>query len=941
MDNLAEEEELAQERYEIQQIVDLGYLENDVQRALQQRHTYADAKREWQQDEEAQELFSKADKEAQEKIMDDVRSANRAANIEAALEKLVSGAIVITATEEVPARAQFRAADGSKETEEEKNRPRRLNVNHNAPTPEEIAKGLTRRIQCIFPLEEQERVYVGTDEGQVLVCSCDPNFTIRRWITQPGPNIVAVTCLDAVFEPHEDESESFGLLLVGTQDGSAHIYGLPNLRLAGSILIGRILPEADPESGDLPLKHVRLLRMPVGNVASIQFPFVVLTIDRRSRFRLWGIRMHRKSGKLEELALLLDGGQLPEIKEELVKYGAVLPADLEESKKETAKALAQGVGVKSAKDEQARLPARVTTVCAVKGQVVLPLSAVPGARPPGSVEVVDSITATPSAAFAALAAAFAAAGGADDEAGAAKDKGKVKFEEEADVAGGDDSDTDLDDRPETLEIRKKLIELRPSTPDSGKTAEGVPHPPSVAAADGANYIFFGDAVGRIWCLDAVGSACDAHEGRDLLAVHLDASADSPSAKSRPRPSVRFGSSSGPGIRGVNMSTSPSGSPNAFLAKQSIPAPAPEALKIATSWQAHEGYIVSLVPTTSPPALVSTDGDKHVRVWSTSGELWGHFQMAGVEPGNTFVWPPPHVLAAQRALMKIAKDMCKRMGLRTSGANKEEDSKKSRLRRSIQKKTSKGFKDKDKEKEVLPFSAPERKAKNVEISDENLFDDDDDVPGDGEGEKPGLSQEEKEKRKVCRREHFDAMVRNHGFSNGFKSYQHFQSKASQQQEESPTNASRRKVESLANLHKERVSFFKRDAADFGVMLGTRKDSEHWTQSTRNMGSRSCSEGALLRYAQAAVESMSRTVYDELGVDVSRTDMKQLRKPSFVMALDVRKEVTPEFHRDPSSSTAQVVQKIFSSKLTRSASAPRRMTALHSAGNSMVASKSNTK
>jgi hypothetical protein len=493
-----------------------------------------------------------------------------------------------------------------------------------------------------------------------------------------------------------------------------------------------------------------------------------------------------------------------------------------------------------------------------------------------------------------------------------------------------------------------------------------------------------------------------------------------------------------------MPSSPAGEiarpPVALASKQTIPAPAPEALKIATSWQAHDGHIISLVPTTSPPALVSTDGDKHVRVWSTAGDLWGHFQLAGVDPGNTFIWPPPHVIAAQHALMNVAKGLCKRMGL-ASGGSHDDDSKKKR--RSFARKSMKVAKEKDgttsaasdkkSAKKVIVKSAnepevskkerkyPRKKGPNIvasegdsnaflteprtsptatptasesetgggttadetneapappkpisdrpsaaakalaaikqeppkerEMIDENLFDDDDDVPFDGGDEK---TEEEIGKRLVAdkevRRAHFNSMIRDHGFSRGFKSYRHLQSRLENSEKrgqklsipDSPAN-NRRKGDSIAELSEQRTNFFGRDAADFGVLLETSKDTDHWSQSTKNMGPRSCSEGALLRYAQAAVHSMTRTVYDEMRVDVTKIDLKELRKPSFIAALDVRPEVTPEFRRDASSATAQAVQKILAPKasseiggggLNRSASAPRRMTALQGAGSSMV-------
>jgi hypothetical protein len=417
-DSLAEEEEQAQELQEVTAIAGMGYTEQDARRALQPRRKLADAWREWHQDETAQQAYEKADDEGRTKALEEVRSANIATNVENAVEKLLSGAIATTEVEprhvepQPIARQQLRATDAAKEGEEDKTQNRRLSASNNAPTAEEIAKGLSRKIQCVLPCEEQKRVYVGTDEGQVLCHSCDANFTIRRWITQPGPNVVAVTCLDAVYESKTDDP--WGLLLVGTQDGSAHLYGMPNLRLAGSIHIGRVLPDATPEGGDLALRHVKLMWIPKDTVLSIQFPLAVMTVDKRSRFRFWGIRLNSQSGKLEELALLLDGGQLGEIKEDVVNPYAEEPEGDDTHAAEAApkeKKDSKKVEAKVADFDIFRPPAKITTVCAVKGQVVLPINAVPGAQLPGQ-EVLaeaakDKEAPAISAAFAALAAASA------------------------------------------------------------------------------------------------------------------------------------------------------------------------------------------------------------------------------------------------------------------------------------------------------------------------------------------------------------------------------------------------------------------------------------------------------------------------------------------------------------------------------------------------------
>merc|ERR1719454_1066806 len=155
-------------------------------------------------------------------------------------------------------------------------------------------------------------------------------------------------------------------------------------------------------------------------------------------------------------------------------------------------------------------------------------------------------------------------------------------------------------------------------------------------------------------------------------------------------------------------------------------------------------------------------------------------------------------------------------------------------------------------------------------------------------------------KVFSRDQMTKMIRNRGFSSGFQNYKQFLSKSRSQQSSGET--ARRKGESLSNLDAQRSSFFGREASDFGVSFITRKETDHWERSTKGMGVRSSSEGALLRFAQTAVQDQTRTVLEDLGVDVSKTDMFQLRRPSFLANLDRRPEVQGE---DLSSSTAQMV------------------------------------
>merc|ERR1719162_2886980 len=104
----------------------MGYSEQAACRALQQRRKLGEAMREWHHDETAQEDYVNAYPEQQEKVLEDVKSGNMSANIENAVEKLLSGAIVTTVVEEQvvppkmrPPRAKEGAKDGAKEGEED------------------------------------------------------------------------------------------------------------------------------------------------------------------------------------------------------------------------------------------------------------------------------------------------------------------------------------------------------------------------------------------------------------------------------------------------------------------------------------------------------------------------------------------------------------------------------------------------------------------------------------------------------------------------------------------------------------------------------------------------------------------------------------------------------------------------------------------------------
>lgn len=141
-----------------------------------------------------------------------------------------------------------------------------------------------------------------------------------------------------------------------------------------------------------------------------------------------------------------------------------------------------------------------------------------------------------------------------------------------------------------------------------------------------------------------------------------------------------------------------------------------------------------------------------------------------------------------------------------------------------------------------------------------------------------------------------MIRDHGFSSGFQSYKQF-SKRHDSGAVRPSRTTRREPPQLG--------FLGRSPSAFGVELVTASEREAWDLGVRSMGSRSASEGALLKYAQNAVEEMTRTVKLSLGVDVTKITRKDIRKPSFAARLDIgRVSLDPT---NPSSATAQAVRK----------------------------------
>jgi len=138
-----------------------------------------------------------------------------------------------------------------------------------------------------------------------------------------------------------------------------------------------------------------------------------------------------------------------------------------------------------------------------------------------------------------------------------------------------------------------------------------------------------------------------------------------------------------------------------------------------------------------------------------------------------------------------------------------------------------------------------------------------------------------------------MIRNHAFSSGCHSYKQFARKAE------PRRSSPR-AESLVQLGRPR------NASNFGIELFTEREARAWEGNMQGLGRRSSSEGALLKYATRTVDDMTRSVREQLGVDVSATTRREMNKPSFLARLDIGGvSINPS---NPASATGQAVRKV---------------------------------
>lgn len=682
----------------------------------------------------------------------------------------------------------------------------------NAPSPEEILSGMSRKIKCVLPCEGERRVYVGTTEGQVIMFRVDSRreFPVERWATCPDASSAdphlpardppAVTCLQCapracVATGSEEEA---GLLIVGTQDGAVHLYDMDNLKLAGSINIPRALQAEE----DAPQRMARICHLRLFNIRTEpELPLTLMTVDARSQIRFWGFNIHVQEWKLQALKLLLDAGHLCEchcvggpgapprgsslaardVAGAKAKSAARRSSKATGSLKSTGKAdkdgaaagrgdgaageaatgaggrgseahagsgasggqQATGAVVQVATRSVSSEPVRITAVATLTGRLAPPTKAL-RKQPRDGPAAANRAQAKPKkgeiqrmgmeangkpipddnaqqqqpglGSTVPSASAFMTqppGSSTGPRTPKAADGLHVSFREDQMIqegyreASGSETEGDEDelvgrrlfDRPRSP---PRLVEASPGATEEEKAEADRKNYLAQAAAmseqkaEGADLVFFADSGGWIWCIDIAASIADALEKSPAISVNLDAAWRT---KEDPR-RIRSSLSDGPRVptRGTlrpaesrlsgssllgGATASKADEPSLMMSRGPIK-PRPEAMKVVGAWPAHPEEIVSLAPAGAPPALVSTDVSKEVKVWSTAGDLWGHFSMLGIEgvPPVVAVWPPPHVLATQIALMRAAKGLCKKMGFATRRKGDKQSQKLSRqMRRS--------------------------------------------------------------------------------------------------------------------------------------------------------------------------------------------------------------------------------------------------------------------
>jgi len=259
---------------------------------------------------------------------------------------------------------------------------------------------------------------------------------------------------------------------------------------------------------------------------------------------------------------------------------------------------------------------------------------------------------------------------------------------------GSDSDGDADDI--VTQRFAEMPRLPPSAPNvlmlgDSAAAESLRAAKEAAAeeaggsvGDGDSLVFIADSGGWLWCLDIAATLATAASVSPPVAVALDvAMVAKAHEEMKERGEKRSKRPRGNAAAETRIQNASSPAQSGLLtglthkdAREEIgilvgmpPKPKPEAIRVVGAWPAHRQSISSLVITGGPPALVSVDSAKEVKVWSATGDIWGHFSMRKVDarPPATAVWPPPHVLAVQMSLIRIAKGLCRRMGFHVSKA----------------------------------------------------------------------------------------------------------------------------------------------------------------------------------------------------------------------------------------------------------------------------------
>lgn len=911
-----------------------------------------------------------------------------------------------------------------------------------SPSAEDFQRGLSAGITCVLPEEEQKRVYVGTVEGRVIIFSTENDFSVIRWIHLE--DATPVTCLDvAVWAQGVEvpDGEVPGLLAVGTQDGMAHIYSLANGRLAGTVNIPKALPEGDSHHA---LRHIRMVRF----AADPALPVTLMTIDRRSRMRFWGFKVHVQSGRLEALKLLLDAGQLREsdcipaewlsrLKEKRETEARIRKKKREEEQAKAAKARAAKEGEQAAgnpkseaaEEEEAKPPeddggegegenlaaeARWSSKEPVRICAFAPLPPVPVQLP---IDCLDKQPFEGPVASAASAVeemknspAYQAKMKKVQEnqnsvfltqpsSGVTAAKYLVEKEEEP-VEEFSGSDTDGDAEEIVAKRFAEMPRLPASAPNAlmegdSAAAEALRSAKAAVQADlgavgqGDSLVFIADTGGWLWCLDIATTLATALSGSTPMAVALDekmaAQVREELAKDRGEKRSKRPRGNNPPLTDSNRPSIAPGSPtgNSSLSEGSQigmlvglpPKARPEVVCVVGAWPAHVPAIASLVIAGSPPALVSVDMNKEVKVWSTAGDIWGHFSSRCGKA--TAVWPPPHVLAAQMSLISIAKGLCRRMGFHISKQEKlaaQRATPKRSAQRGLtaaERREQIAARRREKQRQVAQQNA-EKEALVVEAQQapdqelgvrEDVSSAQDSTGGIGveeelldteslaakvpevveaeaveaeaveaeEGEqgeqpeedRPPLEEVPEETpveaapvretdargsgpRRAFTSQQMREMIRGNAFSSGFQSYKQFASRPKPKDEGDPTRRSTK----VQDFETQRQRFFGRSPKAFGVELATRSEKEAWQENVKTMPRRADSEGALLRYAQSRVEDMTRSVKKSLGVDVTTTTRRRMRKPSFVSNLDIGH--VSQDPGNPNSATGQAVRRLVGSR-----------------------------